>query len=214
MRCRMSSAMGSVGPPASMKRGVMGGASALAPPARLCPPAAAPAHGTHSSLWAASGDTPARGNNTRPRDAGRHRAWRVERTTKGCEARGEAARTREGERTARTRATGGAPTHRLDIAPARGRVRGRLPAWQWAQGNPSPWRLSPRLSRSSRPATSQPPRSMLRRCVPVAWWEQGTRERSCELPAAASASHTTSRRVRATRTAPELATPRTHAGRC
>ena len=135
MRCRMSSAMGSVGPPASMKRGVMGGASALAPPARLCPPAAAPAHGTHSSLWAASGDTPARGNNTRPRDAGRHRAWRVERTTKGCEARGEAARTREGERTARTRATGGAPTHRLDIAPARGRVRGRLPAWQWAQGN-------------------------------------------------------------------------------
>ena len=123
MRCRMSSAMGSVGPPASMKRGVMGGASALAPPARLCPPAAAPAHGTHSSLWAASGDTPARGNNTRPRDAGRHRAWRVERTTKGCETRGGAARTREGERTARTRAAGGAPTHRLDIAPARGRVQ-------------------------------------------------------------------------------------------
>ena len=128
MRCRMSSAMGSVGPPASMKRGVMGGASALAPPARLCP-APAPAHGTHSSLWALSGVRPARGNNTRLRDAGRHRAWRVEEeegSDKGVEVHHSSA---AHERTARTRATGGAPTHRLDIAPAKG-FKWRLPAWQ------------------------------------------------------------------------------------
>ena len=165
MRCRMSSAMGSVGPPASMKRGVMGGASALAPPARLCP-APAPAHGTHSSLWALSEVRPARGNNTRLRDAGRHRAWRVEEENRG--------QTREGRCTAAQRMN--APPARAPQAarPRTGwtlrRRRGPSGGCQRGRGHLCAlrrWRRSVRLWRSSRPATSQLPRRMPRRCVPV-----------------------------------------------
>jgi hypothetical protein len=213
MRCRMSSAMGSVGPPASMKRGVMGGASALAPPARRLCPAPAPAHGTHSSLCADSGVRPARGNNTRLRDAGRHRAWRVREGEQRSENLQGGAHSARRPRTARTRATPGAPTQRLDIALAEG-SKWRLPAWHRGRAYAQPLWRSPRLSRSSRPATSQPPRRRPCRCVSVLSEDgaQGAR-RGFPTGRPPSVARVTNPRVRGPPT-PHLTLPLAHTGSC